>query len=369
MIELKTIGKIVIPKDVQDIIDSLHRLVGAKEWSGILFYEKTSGDVKNMKDLVFTAKFIYPMDIGSTSYTEHDYSGDLINAYDLKEGLESCNTGIIHSHHSMGSFFSGTDTSELKDNAKNFNFYLSLIVNFDGKYCCKVAFPSKTTTTEIHTIKNEEGKDILLKTEKDDVSIIIGDIDVETNIIEIEEEKWISDRIKELSKPKTIYYHNMHDDDYGYGHQGVLNYGNSFNHKTVTNSFSKKKTAKEKEEEEIKDFVISCMLGEIAESGLYFYESVDNFESEMRMAYNYNYDKMFMELIDRIETVYDFICDIDTSIEPLSVMAEKGLECLKKKKIFFNKASTKTYETLCNAFEFHIDSEIIETSKKHEYKK
>lgn len=37
-------------------------------------------------------------------------------------------------------FFSGTDSSELHDNAGNYEYYLSLIVNFAGSYCAKIAF-------------------------------------------------------------------------------------------------------------------------------------------------------------------------------------------------------------------------------------
>ncbi len=37
-------------------------------------------------------------------------------------------------------FFSGTDFGEVHDNAGSFEYYLSLIVNNDGKYCAKVAF-------------------------------------------------------------------------------------------------------------------------------------------------------------------------------------------------------------------------------------
>jgi hypothetical protein len=40
----------------------------------------------------------------------------------------------------MAVFFSGTDNEELTDNAPNYNYYLSLIVNNKNEYCARIAF-------------------------------------------------------------------------------------------------------------------------------------------------------------------------------------------------------------------------------------
>lgn len=45
----------------------------------------------------------------------------------------------------MQAFFSNTDVSELHDNAPLNQYYLSLIVNFDGKYCAKLAYVGEVT--------------------------------------------------------------------------------------------------------------------------------------------------------------------------------------------------------------------------------
>lgn len=52
------------------------------------------------------------------------------------EHLEECRIGHIHSHNTMGVFFSGTDWGELEDNAPNHNYYLSLIVNNFMDFLC-----------------------------------------------------------------------------------------------------------------------------------------------------------------------------------------------------------------------------------------
>ena len=123
-----TVGKIIIPEKIQKYIDTLHKYVGATEWSGILFYKLTKGNIKKFKDLEFTVQFIYPMNIGSSAYTEFDYNSQVMNAYDLQEDLIECSSSLIHSHHNMSAFFSGTDTDELLSNASNFNYYISLLI-------------------------------------------------------------------------------------------------------------------------------------------------------------------------------------------------------------------------------------------------
>ena len=48
-INIESIGKLIIPQNVQDIIDKLHKKVGSTEWSGALFYKITKGDFKKLK--------------------------------------------------------------------------------------------------------------------------------------------------------------------------------------------------------------------------------------------------------------------------------------------------------------------------------
>lgn len=131
-----------ITNKLQEQIDTLHRLVGNTEWSGVLFYRiDTSIADPNCKII---PEFIFPMDIGSMAATDFDYSADLLDAYDIYEGAESCREGIIHTHHSMGAFHSKTDIDELMENAKNYDWYLSLVVDFQRTYKAKIAIaPTK----------------------------------------------------------------------------------------------------------------------------------------------------------------------------------------------------------------------------------
>lgn len=49
---------------------------------------------------------------------------------------------MIHSHNNMSTFFSPTDISELKDNAINHNFYLSIVTNNKFEFIGKVVLAS-----------------------------------------------------------------------------------------------------------------------------------------------------------------------------------------------------------------------------------
>lgn len=110
------------------------------EWSGILFYSETEGSIDNPDTLVLTLESIYPVDKGSKAYTGFDTADSDIMAFLMNNpNLLEMNQGFIHSHNSMKAFFSGTDMDELRDNCKNHNYYLSVIVNNVSDIVAKVA--------------------------------------------------------------------------------------------------------------------------------------------------------------------------------------------------------------------------------------
>jgi hypothetical protein len=101
----------------------------------------------------------------------------------------------------MNTFFSGTDTKELEDNAANYNYYVSLIVNFDGKYCCKIAIPGKRKMTSVIELIDTEGKPYTKSQEIMDDIIFVGDLDV-IHGKEIVGEDWLVAKIAELKAAK-----------------------------------------------------------------------------------------------------------------------------------------------------------------------
>jgi hypothetical protein len=139
------------------------------EWSGILFYE-IKGSIRKPKSLKICCKDIYLMNKGTATYTSFD-TDTSIARYMLANKLLGCKMGLIHSHNTMGTFFSGEDMDELHTTAPVHNFFLSLIVNNFGDAVAKVAFigDSENIVKEKYYARDENGEPYLMET-KDTVT-------------------------------------------------------------------------------------------------------------------------------------------------------------------------------------------------------
>lgn len=105
-----------------------------KEWSGVLFYTVTGTFEEG---LTVECKDICLMDVGSATYTEFDTSPD-IAGYLIENDLLDCHMGLVHSHNTFSTFFSGTDTSTLQEEGSYKNNFVSLIVNNAGTYTAAI---------------------------------------------------------------------------------------------------------------------------------------------------------------------------------------------------------------------------------------
>ena len=112
------------------------------EWSGPIFYKEEGSFADN--NLVIKVVDLFLMDIGVATYTEFSESPDIIS-YMIEKDLLDTRIGLIHSHNNMETFFSGTDTATLKQEALNHNHFVSLIVNNRGTYSAAITtvFTSK----------------------------------------------------------------------------------------------------------------------------------------------------------------------------------------------------------------------------------
>lgn len=139
-----TTYKIIIPDKVERLIRFLCERVWDTEWSGVLFYTPTG----NFEDgsLEIHCEDIFPMDIGSTTYTEFNMSPDVISYMAQKPELLDCKMGLIHSHNNMTTFFSGTDMTTLQEEGDERNHFVSLIVNNAGKYSAAITRKIKYTS-------------------------------------------------------------------------------------------------------------------------------------------------------------------------------------------------------------------------------
>lgn len=124
--------KLIIPAEVERKIRFACQKVWSTEWSGTLFFTH-EGSFEN-NDLVIRCVDIYIMDIGTQAYTEFDMNPDVISYMCENPELLDCQMGLIHSHNNMSTFFSGTDTATLKEEGRDRNNFVSLIVNNAGSY-------------------------------------------------------------------------------------------------------------------------------------------------------------------------------------------------------------------------------------------
>ena len=102
------------------------------EWSGVLFYTH-QGSFEN-GDLVITCQDIYPMDLGSSGWTEFKMSEDVASYMAQNIELFDCETGLVHSHHSIGAFLSGQDMKMVQQEGNDTNCFVSLVVDTKGTY-------------------------------------------------------------------------------------------------------------------------------------------------------------------------------------------------------------------------------------------
>lgn len=104
------------------------------EYSGTLFYT-VSGSFET-KDLVINAFDFLLQDIGTSGYTEFNQSPDVIGYMVEHPELldEKVYQGLMHSHHILGAFFSGTDLATLKEEGTDRIHFVSLIIDTKGTY-------------------------------------------------------------------------------------------------------------------------------------------------------------------------------------------------------------------------------------------
>jgi hypothetical protein len=217
MIEIKTTKiKTKLTDKVLEEIKYLNNNIYDEEWSGILFY-KMIGCIEDIDNLEILLVDILPMDKGSTASTNFEYDERFLEYLDSNPELEDCKHGLIHSHNTMSTFYSQTDISELEDNTKFHNFYLSVVSNNKLELIGKLCFLGKPQIEDVkYSVKNEKGKIfnmIFKKKEEPKEEIISFDCDIEIPKNSILSDSFI-EKVKSICRPKIVhsYYGNTNRD-------------------------------------------------------------------------------------------------------------------------------------------------------------
>lgn len=184
----KTEGNIKLTV-TEGLINKIRYICGefpTKEWSGVLFYD-IKGSLKKPNLIEIKAFDFYPLDLGSASYTEFEYSPDFAAYIARNPLLMDHQMGLIHSHNNMSVFFSGTDTATLQEQAPLYKKFLSVIVNNRLDIVAKLA-----VYTESDIINNTE---IISTTNYQDIDYTNKKINNSSKITKTFKEKkvWVYD--------------------------------------------------------------------------------------------------------------------------------------------------------------------------------
>lgn len=236
--------KLIIPAEVERKIRFACQKVWSTEWSGTLFFTH-EGSFEN-NDLVIRCVDIYIMDIGTQAYTEFDMNPDVIAYMCENPELLDCQMGLIHSHNNMSTFFSGTDTATLKEEGRDRNNFVSLIVNNAGTYTAAI-----TRRIKSKQVKESVSYEFFGDGEKHDTKEYVSDADeIEWFYLKIENENEtfsfpdMSARLEEIKQAKAEKAKKVQPPVYQGGYKPVI--ANSYGTKVGPANLVKKKANKPK---------------------------------------------------------------------------------------------------------------------------
>ena len=131
------------------------------EWSGPAWYKPTFKKGEKFPS-GFRLMHFHPVDLGhgtATTIEAGDTAKILQSTWDNYPETEKCMMGIIHSHHGMGAFFSGTDEKCLEDNAPMQNFYCSTVVaSKKERYAFGISYTDQYDNAHVYEAKSNDIK-------------------------------------------------------------------------------------------------------------------------------------------------------------------------------------------------------------------
>jgi hypothetical protein len=190
------------------MIDTLHnKAPKGVEWGGLIAYKIHAGDILRPEDLNIEVVGLVPANIGSSALTEYKPAEHMLDFNDAYPNLNIFEGGYlfgaIHTHHSMGAYFSATDKEDLKRNSQN-GYYLSLIVDYKGEYVAKLATNIKRKKDVVSYITNYDGTVTEKVSTEESNDMLSVDLKVIRPVITITTPSWFNDKLSTLNTE----YHN-----------------------------------------------------------------------------------------------------------------------------------------------------------------
>jgi len=195
-----------MPTKILKQIQYLCSQISKVEWSGILFYSIT-GDISAPKTFKIKLEEILPMDMGTSAYTSYELDNRYVDFLMDNPHAMEWKMGHIHSHNTMPVYFSGTDMSELNDNAPNHNYYLSLIVNNFMEFCAKLCYMGEgpDSLNVDYTGLNSEGEKYVISSvplKVDSKILCVHDCVIKSPVKKLTSDKGFMGKVAEIMKPK-----------------------------------------------------------------------------------------------------------------------------------------------------------------------
>jgi len=203
-------AEVVITPGLSSQISLLHnQCPNQTEWSGLLAYKIVKGGIEDLENLEIRCEACFPMDFGDATFTSFEGGEgwlDFFNQFPQVNPLTKepdWFIGKIHSHHQMNAFHSGTDTTDLYENAPKLPIFLSLVVN----YAC-------LPFAEIAIVAEAEEKQVMRTKWNLKSWPVVGDSSIKKETKKIpstliipctvvyEEEAWFIDQIAKVGKRK-----------------------------------------------------------------------------------------------------------------------------------------------------------------------
>ncbi len=235
--ELKEKPKLYLSNTVYEQIKTLCSEISKVEWSGVLFH-KSKGFIDKPETFELRAEYILPMDKGTSGFTSYDFDDDYMDAIAEKPELLNYSISHIHSHNNMSVFFSATDKEELQENAPNYDYYLSLIVNNRLEMEARVAFTGKIKPREL-VFKGKNGKLKKILSEEEDV-IFYYNMDIEIEYPEVIDEFFTKHLTRIQNKrPKHQQVTQTNDYSLSGGHLNKTSMGKKITNDTNAINFIK----------------------------------------------------------------------------------------------------------------------------------
>lgn len=169
------------------------------------------GNLRNPDEIEITVGKFLLKDIGTAAATEYDFGSEIVDLYEDFPELMEMKMGHLHTHHNMGVFFSGTDMKCLEDNSGAMDYFLSIIVNREGKVIAKIAFQGKIKKKiSFKSVKKlfSFNSDVESRMFTYDCEIVFPDSDIQQEIKVIKKEKEKKEKEKKKNLPVVRYPQN-----------------------------------------------------------------------------------------------------------------------------------------------------------------